>query len=629
MKVRVSGMVWLPKAEIKSDVLDYFRKKLFIVPRKLGNFGGDEDIKPSPILCWSETPDEFGVPRAFWFATAKGKYKYEWDLSLGNKIDIKSNLKQEGPYAEQGEVIDKLLDYYKLVIDPGGRVEFEDNYDNKPFGMSLGGIFQADPGFGKTNVALELIARLGVTTVILVHKEFLLTQWVRRINTWLPNAKVGVVRGSKCDFKDKDIVVAMIESLALEDGNRYPSEFYDWPGLLIVDECHRVSAPTWNPVPMMFSSVLRLGLTATPRRKDGADDVFWWHIGPVICKAKTEMPKPHVRMIQIPKPFSAPGVLSRQESNDAIVVTTLSRLTARNWRITAETIKALKSPQKRKIMILSERLDHLRKLESELRLALKKDRDLSKEDITTSFYVGEWFTGEVVPRLVPKEWPMDESGREKAIKLIYTSISRRKGYNGKIGKRMMVDKRGIAFIDEYGDHPQEKTHTVFVKGYDMRCLDSDEDHDDDVIVSVILEDLFDKQLFDLAAWFSIQQKKREKVRKTTKEEQFEAESARVIYATFQMVAEGVDLPAVDTLGLATPVSDVEQAVGRARRYCLPDPDDPEKCEHFCPWKAGECKGKGQPIVFDIVDIGFPICSKRERWRKNWYWNNEFKVATGE
>ena len=621
IKARVSGMVWLKKDEIHPSVPDHFRKKLLIVPRKFGNYG-DEDVKPTAIRCWSETPDEIGVPRAFWFATARGNYEYEWDVGFGEPINVASKLRHEGPYAEQAVILDKLLDHYSPVQEALD----DENYDNdKAMGLAMGGIFQADPGFGKTNVGLELIRRVGMTTVVLVHKEFLLKQWVRRAEKWLPGVKVGVCQGPRCDFEGKDIVVAMVESLALEDGTRYPTAFYNWPGLVIVDEVHRIGAPTWSPIPELFNAVFRLGLSATPRRKDGADDVFWWHLGGIVTKAETEMPKPMVRMIQVPKPFNHPPILSRVESNDATVITVLSKMTARNWKITHETMKALRGPAKRKVMVLSERLDHLRRLERELKAATRKDAQLSKEDITTGFYVGEWFTGETTPKLAIGHWPMEGEGRAKAIKLIYTSISRRKKYSGKIGKRT-VPVHGDSAKDY--DETTEKTHTVIVNGYDMNRVINEDEFVEDAKVRVVLEDLTDDELLTVASYFGIAQKAKEKTKPTTDEEQFEAERARVIYATYQMCSEGVDIPALDTVILATPVSDVEQTAGRERRHCLPSDSDPEKCDHFCPWRARTCEGKPQPIIADIVDIGYPLASKRERWRKHWYWNNEFKVAEG-
>jgi len=627
MKIRVDGLVWLPKAEMDPRVFEHLREKLLIVPKKMGNFG-DDDVKPTPIKAWSETEIEFGVPRDFWFQTAKGDYEYEWDLTFGEKREYESTIRHEGPYKEQGEIVDKLVEHYSPIMSLEG-------HSNRDLGLSLGGIFQAGTGFGKTVTGLAFIHRMAMPAIILVHKELLFKQWISRAKKFFPGAKIGQVRGPVCDFEDKDIIVAMVESLALEDGNRYPRALYERPGVLVLDECHRVGAPSWSVAPEMFAAAIRLGLTATPRRKDGADRVFWWHIGKIIVKALTEMPKPYIRMVMVPKPVSAPPPLMR-DMNDAVSITMLSKLTARNWKIIEETKKALKASSGRKILILSERLEHLRSLESDLMAAVRNDKDLSSAGITTGFYVGEWFTGVKTARLRKGDWPMEDGGREMAIDAIYKSLSRRKGNSGSIYHRLAVDEAGYLPIDEEGDHPKEKVHEVslpaeILEGFPQKFLECENDkfnHSEDGFRRIILEDLSNDALYKLASYFKIKQKSEEKKRALTDEELYEAERARVVFASFQMVSEGTDIPPIDVVGFATPTSDVEQSVGRGRRHCLPDPKDPGKCEHYCPWKAGKCKGKGVPIIFDIVDIGVPISSRRVAWRERYYWSNEFKVSKG-
>jgi hypothetical protein len=80
-----------------------------------------------------------------------------------------------------------------------------------------------------------------------------------------------------------------------------------------------------------------------------------------------------------------------------------------------------------------------------------------------------------------------------------------------------------------------------------------------------------------------------------------AERANAIFATTQMVLEALDIPALDVLLLATPISDVEQAVGRVRRHCVPS----SECAHYCPWRAGRCAEKPKPIITDVVDENVP------------------------
>ena len=51
------------------------------------------------------------------------------------------------------------------------------------------------------------LSKIGLKTLVLVHKEFLLTQWKDRIQEFLPDARIGEIQGKKCDVVDKDIVI--------------------------------------------------------------------------------------------------------------------------------------------------------------------------------------------------------------------------------------------------------------------------------------------------------------------------------------------------------------------------------------------------------------------------------------
>lgn len=601
-------MVWLRKDELTPSIVSFFRKELTIVPRKAWGY---DDVPAEPIRCYQETPFEIGVPRAFWFGTATKEYEYDWDVWFGHDWQDPPEclLRHEGNYAEQGKVVSLFADRF-LRASP--QCPESEEPSDREAGMLMGGVFQAATGAGKTATTLSLIHQLQTSALVVVHKDFLLTQWVEQAEKWLPGVRVGVVREKKCDFEDKHIVVAMAQSLALETGDRYPKELYDWPGLLVFDECHRVSAPTWAPTPPKFSAAWRLGLTATPRRKDGADNVFWWHIGPIAYKAKTETPKPSVRMVKV-KP-SVPDVARRDDVKAPLVINILARLKRRNQVLVAEMVKALKAPAKRKLFVLSERLEHLRLLESLLREAWEAQ---GGGELTTGFYTGEWFTGEVKPKLAHRTWPMKDGGRERAIEAIYRSMARKWSSFfdlSPLGEEVVEELKPRVITNE---ETKEKVHSLVLKWGDMAAIqgivtDSAEDREP---VHVVLEDLEDRHLYEMASYFNISQKKMEKKRRQTREELREAERARVIFATYQMTAEGVDIPAVDTEFLVTPIADVEQAVGRVRRFCLPEQ---EKCAHLCPWRAGECQGKPGPIVCDLVDVGIPLASRRERYRREFY-----------
>ena len=88
-------------------------------------------------------------------------------------------------------------------------------------------------GGGKTIVALWLAAQLKKRTLIIVHKEFLLNQWIERIKQFLPNASIGIIKQNKCEI-DKDIIIGMIQTLTKRD---YPSDTFNDIHCAVFDEC--------------------------------------------------------------------------------------------------------------------------------------------------------------------------------------------------------------------------------------------------------------------------------------------------------------------------------------------------------------------------------------------------------
>lgn len=149
-----------------------------------------------------------------------------------------------------------------------------------------GGLLEIPCGRGKTVMALKILAELGVKTLVIVHKGFLLNQWVERIEQFLPGARVGRIQGQVMDIEDKDIVIGMLQSLSMKD---YPDTMFESFGLTIVDEVHHIAAEVF--VRSLFKIVTRymLGLSATMQRKDGLSKVFKMFLGEVIYKEKPNM----------------------------------------------------------------------------------------------------------------------------------------------------------------------------------------------------------------------------------------------------------------------------------------------------------------------------------------------------
>lgn len=152
-------------------------------------------------------------------------------------------------------------------------------------GMGGGGLLDVDPGKGKTVMALNIISRLRMKTLVIVHKSFLLNQWIERIQQFLPAARVGMIQGQIVDIDDKDIVIGMLQSLSMKE---YPRDMFDTFGLSVYDECHHMSAEVFCRCMMKVVTKYTLGLSGTMVRKDGLTKVFKHFLGEVVHKEKND-----------------------------------------------------------------------------------------------------------------------------------------------------------------------------------------------------------------------------------------------------------------------------------------------------------------------------------------------------
>jgi superfamily II DNA or RNA helicase len=92
----------------------------------------------------------------------------------------------------------------------------------------------AGTGTGKTVMSLYVLSMIKKKSLIIVHKDFLMNQWIDRIAQYIPGAKVGMIKQDKMDVHDKDIVIGMLQSISMKD---YPIELFETFGFCILDEC--------------------------------------------------------------------------------------------------------------------------------------------------------------------------------------------------------------------------------------------------------------------------------------------------------------------------------------------------------------------------------------------------------
>ena len=360
MKIVVDAYAWIPSAELTHLQRSALKATLTVTPRAFPGFPGPP---PSPIPLYLEKPDFIGIPRAYFMENRKAHHEII-DMTTKGRPDL-----WDGPFTFAGDLRPSQQQALDTVAG-----KFENG--------CYGGIVRAVTGWGKTVWTCALMARMGVPTLVIVHKEFLLNQWKARIEQFLPGAKVGIVQQDRCEFRDYSVAIAMIHSLV---GDRdYGEDFWGWPGLVVTDETHRVAAETWSAAPTKFKARWRLGVSATPRRKDGAEAVFFHHIGPVLYTADEQRLKPKVRRVWtdfklVQTPTLNPEIISKN-----VLLKFLCSNAARNKLIVEQLVLAVVAG--RKPIVLSERLNHLDLMEALFKQQLKTGQTVPVP--STGFYVG-------------------------------------------------------------------------------------------------------------------------------------------------------------------------------------------------------------------------------------------------
>ena len=220
------------------------------------------------------------------------------------------------------------------------------------------GVLAAATGFGKTVVAAFMIATRGVNTLVLVHRNQLMDQWVARLGAFLslPEGAIGRIGGGK--RKPAGIVdVGMLQSL--ERDNVVDDIVADY-GHLVVDECHHLSATKFEMVARRAKARYVLGLSATVTRRDGHHPIVFMQCGPVRFRASAKAearrhPFRH-RAILRPTSFSLPD--SDREERPPIQRTyaALADDEDRNALIFDDVLTALEAG--RSPILLTERKDH-------------------------------------------------------------------------------------------------------------------------------------------------------------------------------------------------------------------------------------------------------------------------------
>ncbi|WP_233189397.1 TOTE conflict system archaeo-eukaryotic primase domain-containing protein [Geothermobacter hydrogeniphilus] len=293
--------------------------------------------KPRIIGCAENYPQHIGLPRGCLDAV----------LDLLQKNDIRPELQ------------DERLTGRKVMVKFIGNLRKDQKAAVREMLKHEVGVLCAPTAFGKTVAAAALIARRKVSTLVMVHRTELLRQWQERLTGFIEIQKggLGIIGGGK-KKPSGQIDIAVMQSLSRWEDL---GELLDQYGQIIIDECHHLSAFSFEVILKQARARFVVGLTATPVRRDGHQPIIFMQCGPIRHSAATPETAP-VRLEVWPKMLPAPEIPPQTPIQDVFRILTHDAL--RNRRIAGDVLTAYQ--EGRKVLVLTERTDHLQLLQEAL-----------------------------------------------------------------------------------------------------------------------------------------------------------------------------------------------------------------------------------------------------------------------
>lgn len=348
------------KKEIDKKTEKKIIRDLTVKPQVLPAY--KEFVKPRPYKIYFQNDSSYYLPR--YYAVENFGSPLFTNFAKSKEINIECRF---GP-----------LDFQKTAVS-----KLDDAFNREKYPLGNGGVLCVPCGHGKTYMSLRTACNLGLKTLVVVNKEFLMDQWVEAIKKFT-TASVGIIQQNRVEV-DHDIVIAMIHSLCMK--NYPPKTFADF-GLIILDEVHHLSSEVFCKTLLKVRPPFTLGLSATPERQDGLSHVFYKFIGPILHQERrTGTNRVIVKQILITSTSTHYQTLfmANNTKNTAGMATAISEFPAKN-KLLFEILKML-IKQNRTILLLSSRRAHLHEMKDmldEARLAMPDGRA-----VTYGFYYGK------------------------------------------------------------------------------------------------------------------------------------------------------------------------------------------------------------------------------------------------
>lgn len=340
----------IQKTDNNQKLINELKKELHVKPHQTFSIG-NKDNEVEGFNVYIEDENSICIPK-FYAIKKFGKPEKD-DTPLGQTVDI--NFK--------GEMRQKQLDIMKIVFN---------NLD-----ANDGGLLCLGCGSGKTVMALYTACQLKVKTLVVVHKSFLLNQWKERAAEFT-DAKIGIIQQDKVDIEGKQIVIGMLQSISKD---KYSSDIFKDFGLVIFDEAHHAPSQYFSKALPIIACKKTLALSATPNRADKLEKILFWYFGDIMYKAPAEAIN---NLVVKSYKYNCDDKNFREykmytgDVNRPKTLTKITEIEERNKFILI-LIKEILEEEGRKLIILSDRLEHLNVIKDSLDLL---------EIATTSYYIG-------------------------------------------------------------------------------------------------------------------------------------------------------------------------------------------------------------------------------------------------
>ena len=346
--------------------------------------------KPRIITCADNLPNSLSLPRGCFEEVCSNLSFFDYKYSIIDKRESGNNILCDfnGTLTKEQQLAINILLQHEI------------------------GVLSAPTGFGKTVLGAYMIAQRKTSTLILVHRQELMEQWRERLSMFLnlPIKQIGIIGAGK-DKRTGNIDIAMLQSLNYRNEIKTYVKNY---GQIIVDECHHISAFSFEQVMKRTTAKYIVGLTATPIRKDGHHPIIFMQCGPIRHKVKTEyhLDQYNTEHVVLPRITSLTIQVASKKTEIHEIYAAIVAAKERNNMILQDIINALQKG--RKPLLLTERIEHLSFFEESLKTQVKrliifkggmgkkernKQKKLMKTDspdesrliIATGKYIGEGF----------------------------------------------------------------------------------------------------------------------------------------------------------------------------------------------------------------------------------------------